>query len=95
MYHWELILEEYSPEIFYIKGIHNTVADAVSQLEFSPKAYPEQSDKQNWMNLTKYWCALEHDTENSNNEHEMDINHVFTHNSDEEDIYPPKISEIL
>jgi hypothetical protein len=30
VYQWRLLLEEYAPEIIYIKGIHNTVADAVS-----------------------------------------------------------------
>ncbi len=29
VYHWRLLLEEYAPEIIYIKGIHNTVADAI------------------------------------------------------------------
>ncbi len=28
VHHWRLILEEYAPKIIYIKGIHNTVADA-------------------------------------------------------------------
>jgi hypothetical protein len=27
---WRVLLEEYAPEIIYIKGIHNTVADAIS-----------------------------------------------------------------
>ncbi len=35
--HWWLRLEEYAPEILYIKGIHNTVADAISRLEYDPK----------------------------------------------------------
>jgi hypothetical protein len=35
--HWRILLEEYSPEIIYIKGIHNTVADAISQLDYDPK----------------------------------------------------------
>jgi hypothetical protein len=30
-------LEKYAPEIIYIKGIHITVADAISQLEYDPK----------------------------------------------------------
>jgi hypothetical protein len=30
VYHWRLLLEEYAQEIIYIKGIHNTVADAIS-----------------------------------------------------------------
>jgi hypothetical protein len=29
MYRWRLLLEEYGPKIVYIKGIHNTVTDAV------------------------------------------------------------------
>jgi hypothetical protein len=37
VYHWQLLLEEYSPEIIYIKGIHNTVMDAILQLEYDPK----------------------------------------------------------
>ncbi len=32
VYHWRLLLEEYGPQIVYIKGIHNTVADALSRL---------------------------------------------------------------
>jgi hypothetical protein len=34
VYQWRLILEEYGPEIVYIKGIHNTIADAISRLEY-------------------------------------------------------------
>ena len=30
VYHWTLLLEEYSATIEYITGIHNTVADAIS-----------------------------------------------------------------
>jgi hypothetical protein len=29
VYRWRLLLEEYAPEIIYIKGIHNTVANAI------------------------------------------------------------------
>jgi len=36
VYRWRLLLEEYGPEIVYIKGIHNTVADAISRLEYTP-----------------------------------------------------------
>ncbi len=51
VYRWRLILEEYGPEIVYIKGIDNTVADALSQLDFTPPA--KQSEYQNWMTFTK------------------------------------------
>jgi hypothetical protein len=30
-------LEEYAHKIIYIKGIHNTVADTILQLEYDPK----------------------------------------------------------
>eukprot|EP00804_Cyclotella_cryptica_P018673 CCRYP_007176-RA/>CCRYP_007176-RA protein AED:0.23 eAED:0.26 QI:0/-1/0/1/-1/1/1/0/298 len=36
VYCWHLLLEEYGPEIVYIKRIHNTVEDAISRLDFGP-----------------------------------------------------------
>ena len=36
VYRWRLLLEEFGPEIVHIKGINNTVADAISRLDFSP-----------------------------------------------------------
>jgi hypothetical protein len=36
VYHWQSLLEEYAPKIIYIKGIHNTVADAILQLDYDP-----------------------------------------------------------
>jgi putative transposase len=45
VYPWRLIIEEYSTEIIYIKGKLNTVADAILQLEFLPKAYPKNSEQ--------------------------------------------------
>jgi hypothetical protein len=35
--HWRLLLEEYAPKIIYVKGMHNTVADAITQLDYDPK----------------------------------------------------------
>ena len=82
VYRWRLILEEYGPEIIYVKGIHNTVADAISQLEFSPKINPSlNTDKQNWMILTKNWNAIDNFAEPVN-EQIMDINYVFANCSD-------------
>jgi hypothetical protein len=61
VYCWRLLLEEYAPEIIYIKGIHNTVADAILCLEYDPKlnktneythamlgVEPEQLSAQQW-----------------------------------------------
>ncbi len=36
VYQWRLLLEEYRPKVVYIKGIHNTIADAVLRLEYDP-----------------------------------------------------------
>ncbi len=36
VYQWRLLLEEYGTKIVYIKGIHNTVADTISRLEYDP-----------------------------------------------------------
>ena len=36
VYRWRLVLTEFQPEIIYIKGIDNTVADAISRLEYDP-----------------------------------------------------------
>ncbi len=36
VYRWRLFLEEYGPEIIYVTGIHNTVADTVLRLEYDP-----------------------------------------------------------
>ena len=41
IYCWRLLLEEYDPEIGYIKGIHNTVADDIGHLEFDPAVNPD------------------------------------------------------
>ncbi len=42
VHQWRLLLEEYGPEIVYIKGIHNTVADAISRLEMTPVSIKQQ-----------------------------------------------------
>ena len=36
VYRWRLLLEEHGPNIVYIKGIHNTVTNAISRLEYGP-----------------------------------------------------------
>ena len=94
VYRWRLIIKEYGPEIIYIKGIHNTVADAISRLEFSPKKNPSlNTDTQNWMILTKNWCAIERFAQ-PENEQNMDSNYVFENCSDKEEIFTLTVSEI-
>lgn len=51
VHRWRLLLEEFGPEIKYIKGIHNTVADAISRLEYNP-----EQNVQNVHSTNRYHC---------------------------------------
>jgi hypothetical protein len=96
LYQWRLLLEEYGPKIVYIKGIHNTFADAISWLQYNPSVNQtaesyfmikvnkssKHSQKQNWMAVSKHWCELEVDT----NKHK-DLKLVFTNHGAEDEIY--------
>ncbi len=77
VYWWRLLLEEYGPEIVYIKGIHNTIADTISWLEYNPsinqtaenyhmtkvkKRSSKHSQRQSSMTVSKHWCNLKIDT---------------------------------
>jgi hypothetical protein len=68
VYHWRLLLEEYAPELIYIKGIHNTVVDAILQLEYDSKlnkineyahemlgVEPEELSVQRWKSFAHRW----------------------------------------
>ncbi len=52
VYWWRLLLEKLGPLNMHIKGIHNTVANAISRLDFGPV----QHEKANKMMYTKCWC---------------------------------------
>ena len=93
VYHWRLLLEEYGPTIEYIKGIHNTVADAISRLDNGPVS----NDRNNWMTFTQCWC---HYTETpkktgaSQANYSEAMNFVFANCSEDNSIYPLTTSEI-
>ena len=40
---WRLYIEEYSPDLHYIKGENNVVADALSQLDMEPDPNPTEA----------------------------------------------------
>ena len=40
---WHLLIEEYSPDLRYIKGTHNIIADVLSRLELEP-SLPSECD---------------------------------------------------
>jgi hypothetical protein len=108
VYQWRLFLEEYGPEIVYIKGIHNTLADAVSRLEYDPsvdqtaesfhmtKVRNNSSQRQCWMTFSKNWCELDIDSDNLDSYTDKDNNWnlVFAHHEEEDKIYPLTLTEI-
>jgi hypothetical protein len=51
VYQWRLLVEEYGPTIVYINGIHNTVADTTSWLEYDPSV--NQTDESCHMTKVK------------------------------------------
>jgi hypothetical protein len=104
VYQWRLLLEEYGPKIVYIKGIHNTIADAISRFEYDPsvnqtaesylttkvKGNSRSVQRQNWLAVSKHWCNVE--TDNTNKQE--DLNLVFANHGEEDKIYPLTIVEI-
>jgi hypothetical protein len=97
MYQIRLQLEEHGPKIVYIKGIHKTISDATSWLEYNPSVNQTAksffvtivnknstfSQRQNWMTVSKHWCKLQIDTNKCEG-----FNLVFTNHRKEDKIYP-------
>jgi hypothetical protein len=83
VYPWRLFLEEYGPTIVYIKGIHNTVADAISQLDYGPA----KEDRSAMMNFAQCWCHYTAGQEESRSLYaytQESINMVFANQDDED-----------
>jgi hypothetical protein len=108
VYQWRLLLEEYRPKNVYIKGIHNTMADAVLRLEYDPsvnrtaesfhrmKVRNNSSQRRCWMTVLKNWCELDIDSDNLDsytNKHD-DWSLVFAHHKEEDKVYPLTLIEI-
>ncbi len=73
----------------------NTVEDAISRLDFTPKAETKNLDQKNWMMLTKRWCAFStHTIQGTSMNSTMDLNHVFANRSVKNEIHPLTVSEI-
>ena len=110
VFRWRLTLEEYNPEIIYIKGIDNTVADAISRLEYDPSVNVKSV---HWSERWCYFAILlahydprdppqKHGGEtyetlftHSKERDVCDISHIYvTLGEEEEEIYPPTIAQI-
>jgi len=104
---WRILLEEYAPEIIYIKGIHNTVADAISRLDYDPKlnmtseynrAMHVKSTKvlsnQKWMMFSKIRSCF-NETQDPDELNTIKMNHVFANRSEEDEFFPLPVKEII
>ena len=91
VYQWSLLLEEYGPKIIHIKGIHNTVADAISRLDYCPV----QNNRETWMAFTQFWCNYaSHTSTQQPAIHPASMNSVFANCIEEDIIYPLTVKEI-
>ncbi len=99
VYRWWLFLEEYASEIIYIKGIHNTVADAILGLECDPKlnkineythampgVEPEELSAQRWKSFVHHWHSY-NEASMPMQAHCFHMNEMFANCSDEDEIY--------
>jgi hypothetical protein len=96
--------EEYGPKIAYIKGIHNTIADAISRLEYDPsvnrtaecyslmkvKGNLKSIQRQNWKTVSKHCKKKLNDA----TKQEGNLNLVFANHREEDKIYPLTIIKI-
>ncbi len=106
VYRWQLLLEEFAPKIVYIKGIHNSVADTISRLDYNPKVnwnsefnystfgVPAKGETSTqWKTFLKLWQSYnEHNQGNTTQE--CNLNEVFANRSEEEEIFPLTTPEI-
>ncbi len=80
---WRILLEEYAPEIIYIKGIHNMITDTISQLEYVPKLIStneynhvthvmsaNEEANRKWFMYSKFWSCY-HKTQGDSDEGKM------------------------
>ena len=103
---WRILFEEYAPEIIYIKGIHNTVADAISRLNYDPKlnmtneynhathvTSTKVESNQQWMMFSKFWSCFK-ETQDPDESNTIKLNHVFANRSKEDEIFSLTVKEI-
>ena len=85
-------MEEYGPEVIRIKGIHNTVADAISHLDYCPV----QNNIETWMTFTQCWCYYAaHILDQQPEIHPASMNSVFAKCSKEDVIHPLTVKKIV
>ncbi len=101
-------MEEFAPEIVYIKEIHNTVADVISWLDYNLEVNPaiefnyatffipaKGETIVKWKAFSKLWRCYNKNNP-GNKTQECNLNKVFTNHSKEEEIFlltTPEIAE--
>ena len=105
---WRILLEEHAPVIIYIKGIHNTVADAILQLDYDPKLNStnkynhvthvmsaNEEANQKWLMCSTFWPRY-NETQGDLDEGKMiQLNQCFANCNAEDKIYPLTVKEIV
>jgi hypothetical protein len=105
---WRILLEEYAPEIIYIKGIYNTVADAISRLDYDPKVNStneynhgthgmstKEVTSQRWPMFSKLWLCYNEAQEDPDKTNIIQLNEVFANHSEDDEIYHLTVTEIV
>ncbi len=103
-----ILLEEYAPEINYMKGVHNTVADAISRLDYDPKLTStneynhathvrsvKKKANQKWLMYSKFWSCYNKMQGDSDKGKTIQLNQCFTNRNEEDEIYPLTVKEIV
>ncbi len=101
-------MEEYAPKIIYIKGIHNTITDAISRLDYDPKVNStneynhamqgistKEMASQRWLMFSKLWSCYNEAQEDPDETNIIQMNEVFANRSEEDKIYPLTVKEII
>jgi hypothetical protein len=97
---WRLLLEEYAPKIIYIKWIHNTVADAISRLDYDPKLNSTNEynhathvmsvnteTNQKWLMCSKFWsCYNKMKLGDTNESKKIQLNQCFANRNEEDEM---------
>ena len=103
VFRWRLRIKEYDPKSMYIKGINNTVTDAISRLNYNPAMNRHTDDEINSLSKNvkqnNFLTLLNHyDIKSSdktyNTEYKTSYSQVFINNIKGGEIYPLTVAEI-
>ena len=101
VYRWRLLIEEYGPKIMYIKGIGNTVADAISRLDYDPalNRHADDEDKskrkeEKWNNFITLLNHYDSKISDEGTSYNSNYSQVFANNQINDKVFPLTVAEI-